>query len=141
MHLTRMVVRPNSKGKLDRLRLIGRFSDSTPAGFDPRTQDTSIQISDAQGQIFDTTIAAMHFMPRGKQTVAFWGGACFANGLTDGRFIIGKNGRVRFRTHGKGATQLRHVPGGPLIVTVRVGDVCSQEMMTLRTKQSTLIYP
>ncbi len=124
--------------KGDRLRLMGVFAPAIPSGFDPSTQDTSIQIADDQGTLFCTTITADHWMPMGKRSITFWDKkGSFSNGLTDGRFKLMKNGSVVFRTHGRKAT-IRTPMARRVQVSVAVGDMCSQTTTALRPTRNGL---
>ena len=132
-------LRPLSR-KGDRLRLMGQFAPKKPAGFDPRTQDTSIQLTDDQGALFCATVDSSHWMPMGKNTISFWtkkNQSNFANGLTDGRFTVKRNGSVIFRTHGT-KTKLRTPMARRVQITVRVGNQCSTTTTALRPTKSGL---
>jgi len=138
--LKKVVVRPTAKRRQDRLVVRGLYTRTMPLSFDATKQDTTLQIADAQGQIFCTTIAAKHFMPRGQHTMAFWGDGSFANGLSDGRFDLKANRSVAFRTHGRKA-QIRPSTGQTLRVTLRVGAHCSQTSLVPRAKKTVLLFP
>jgi len=131
LRLRKMAIRFQKNGRRTRLGMQGLFAKAMPAGFDPLTKETAIQITDPAGEIFGTTISGGHFMPVGKHRVGFWSDGSFSNGLTDGAFTIRKNGRVLFITHGKNA-QVRRAPAGPLTITVRVGNICAQETSNIR---------
>ena len=134
------VRRPGGKPHRKGLRLKAVYAESMPAGFDPKHQDTSIQLSDSRGQLFCKTIAASHWMKR-RGGFKFWDmNSSFAGGLSDGRFMTRRNGRVLFRTQGK-KVQLRSVDGGRLRVTVRVGGQCMQSSMALHERKNGLVFP
>ncbi len=138
--LRKLKLRPSGK-KRDRIRLQSQYSPVIVPGFDPLTYDTSIQLSDADGVIFCTTITADHWMVRQRRHLAFWDRkGQFSGGLSDGRFTVKRNGKVLFRTHGKKAP-LRTMGEGGVRVTVRTGAVCSQAEATLRARKATLIAP
>ena len=140
LDLRTVILRPTPPPHRDGLKLRSMFARLSPANFDPLTQDTSIQISDDEGQIFCTAIAAMHFMPRGRHGMGFWGDGSFSNGLTDGRFTVARDGSIHFRTHGAGA-RVRTSTGRNVRVTVRVGAQCSQAATSLRANESVLLFP
>ena len=123
----------------DRVKLHSIYAFRKPAGFDPLKQDTSVQISDQHRLLFCTTIGAMHWMPRGKRSVAFWDmHGTFAGGLSDGRFTTRRNQRVAFRTHGP-TPRLLEATTGQVRVIVRVGNQCTQLTGTLRGKKNALV--
>ncbi len=65
--------------------------------------------------------------------MGFWSHGWLSNGLTDGRFIVKRNGKIRFRTHGHGAgaqTSSNRMPR----VTVRIGNQCSQTSTPVRAE-------
>jgi hypothetical protein len=135
-----IAIRPDARPKRDRLKLRSIYTRNRPLSFDPLKQDTTIQVSDVDGQLFCTTISAGHFMPRGQHGVAFWGDGSFSGGLTDGLFTISPNRSVGFRTHGTRA-QVRPSTGRGLRITVRVGTHCSQTSVTPRVKKTALLFP
>lgn len=60
-----------------------------------------------------------------------WSLGSLSNGSTDGRSIVKRNGKIRFRTHGQGAgaqTSSNRMPR----VTVRIGSQCSQTSTPVR---------
>jgi hypothetical protein len=138
--LGKLMLRPGKK-RGDRIRLASQYSPAIPQGFDPLTHDTSIQLSDANGVIFCTTVTADHWMVRNRRHLAFWDRkGQFSGGLSDGRFTVKRSGQVLFRTHGK-KVRLRTMDAGAVRVTVRTGAVCSQAEATLRARKATLIAP
>src|SRR5436305_677248 len=73
----------------DRLRLQAIYSEVTPALFDPLKQDTSLQLSDASGPLFCTTIPAGRFRRTHRLVFAFTDPAArSAGGLESGEFRI-----------------------------------------------------
>jgi hypothetical protein len=125
-----------------RLRVKSVYSASTPNGFDPQSQDTTIQLSDRRGQLFCKTIEASHWMKVSKRMVKFWDMQhAYAGGLSDGRFTFKKNGTLMFHTLGSKKLQLRSLDGDTLKVTVRVGNRCSHASAALRSRTKALVYP
>ena len=64
---------PKPKLLLKRLSLTGLYAGVASESFDPLSQDTSVQVSDASGQLLCTTIEASHWMHRTRRKIAFWG--------------------------------------------------------------------
>jgi hypothetical protein len=126
----------------NRIRLRTRYSNMDLAPFDPTTQDTSLQISDAQGMIVCTTIAASHWRHPSKRVYKFVDKkGLFAGGLRKGRFKVMKSGKVQFTTRGK-KMSIRKSTGQNVKITLRIGNVCGIETKTLRTtKKARLLYP
>ena len=123
----------------NRLRLKARYA--TGAQFDPTTQDTTIQIADAGGEVFCQTVAASHWKRSHKRVYSFKDKrGAFAGGLAGGRFKARRNGVVRFRTRGRKVV-LRPIDGDRVLVTLRVGNQCARETMTLRTAKKGLDFP
>jgi len=118
-----------------------RYAVSTPTLFDPVSQDTTVQISDASGELFCQTIAAPHWKHPQARLYRFRDKAgLFAGGLKQGRFKVKRNGGVMFRTRGKNV-ELRSTDGDKVLVTVRVGNQCAHETMSLRTTKKALVFP
>src|SRR3989442_1409242 len=112
-----------------------------PESFDPGSEDTSIQISDANGQVFCQTVAARNWTHPRRRTFRFKDKkGLFAGGLRNGKFRLKKTGEIMFRTRGK-RVALRATDGRDVNVTVRVGDRCAQSRMTLRLKRKGLVFP
>jgi hypothetical protein len=135
-----MLRRPGARPHGKRLRLKSVYADAMPAGFDPLRNDTSIQISDRRGQLLCKTIAAHHWMKR-RKGFKFWDmNGSFAGGLSDGRFMVKRSGRILFRSQGK-KIQLRSIDGTTLRVTVRHGNRCTQSSMALHERKNALVFP
>jgi hypothetical protein len=125
----------------NRIRLRTRYSTMGLTVFDPSTQDTSIQISDSEGTLFCTTIAASHWKHPRKRLYRFSDKkGTFAGGLRKGRFKVMKSGKVLFSTRGK-KMSLRSTDGHAVRITVRVGSVCGIETKNLRVKKKALVFP
>jgi hypothetical protein len=125
----------------NRLKVKARYGTSASALFDPTRQDTTIQISDAGGQLFCQTIAAAHWKHPHRRLYRFKDKTGqFAGGLKNGRFKVKRDGGVVFRTRGK-KVSLRAVDGSTVLVTVRVGNQCARETMNLRTTKKALVFP
>jgi hypothetical protein len=143
LHVKRMKLMPTATATKNGLRLKVKalYADATPAGFDPATADTSIQISDANGQIFCQTVAASHWTSKNARIFKFIDrDGSFAGGLAKGRFKMKRNGKVLFLTRGKKLT-LRAPESDDVTVTVRVGNQCSQTKMSLRQAKHALVFP
>jgi hypothetical protein len=133
--------KPSAGPRGRKLRINSIFSQSTPAGFNPLQQDTSLQIADASGQLFCHTITADHWMSRRPRRYKFWDmQRMFAGGLSDGKFMVKKNGRIIFNTVGR-KVRLRSVEGSMVRITVRVGGQCSTSTAALRTSKKALRFP
>jgi uncharacterized repeat protein (TIGR01451 family) len=126
----------------DHLKLRTRYKMGVPAGFNPTTQDTEVQLSDANGQIFCANVAANHWSHPNRRVYRFKDKTgTFAGGLKKGRFRLKKNGKLAFVTRGKKMI-VREPTNDTVHITVRVGNVCAQETKQLRTKASkALVYP
>jgi hypothetical protein len=123
-----------------RVRVKAIYLPSTPAGFNPMHDDTTIQLSDKGGQLFCKTINASHFMKVGKRMVKFWEHGTYAGGLSDGRFTFKKNGTLLFQTVGT-KLRLRAIEGRSVKVTVRVGDRCSSSTADVHETRKAVRFP
>jgi hypothetical protein len=138
--LRRLVMKPPSGKKGNRLRLRVRDAGMPMDGFSATAGDTSIQIADADGQVFCQTIAKGNWKQR-KRVFRFRDRkAAFAGGLKKGAFKVKRNGQIVFRTNGKKVV-LRASHGGPVRVTLRVGSHCAQSTASLRPKRKSLVFP
>ncbi len=125
----------------NRLKVKARYAVASPTLFDPITQDTTLQISDAKGQLFCQTVAAANWKHPHRRLYRFRDKkGLFAGGLKKGRFKVKRNGAVMFRTRGK-KVNLRAIDGNSVLVTVRVGNQCARETMNLRTTKKALVFP
>jgi hypothetical protein len=142
LDLRRLKLRPGlSKGRGNRLRMRARASRFAVATFDPMSQDTSVQLSDANGQIFCQTVAAPHWKHPRRRLYRFRDKpGAFAGGLKRGNFKMKRSGKVIFRTRGK-TVSLRATDGQQVLVTLRVGNQCAQSRMSLRPKRNVLLFP
>jgi len=140
--VSRFLVRPPEiKVRGDRLRLATTWAAATPPLFDPLRQDTSIEIADAGGTLFCTTIGGAHWKRGHRLSYRFTDrSGAFAGGLQTGEFRITRNGNLLFTTRGRGMT-LRSPVGGTLRVSVRVGRECSRATMTVRPARKGLVFP
>ena len=129
---------PPARVRGDRLRLEAVYSEITPALFDPRKQDTSLQLSDASGLLLCTTIPAARFRHPHPFVFTFTDRA--AGGLESGQFRVNRRGNLLFRARGRG-DDLRPVSGGSVRLTLRVGDACARATMALRTSRKGLVFP
>jgi len=142
VNVKRLRLKPGTgKAHGNRIRLKIR-SNSIPAGFDPMTKDTSVQIRDANGDLFCTTVAASHWKNPHKRLFKFKDKAgTFAGGLKQGRFKMRKSGKLIFATRGK-KMNLRESDGKNVMIVIRAGDQCLKEQRTLRqTKKKGLVFP
>jgi uncharacterized repeat protein (TIGR01451 family) len=142
LDLRRLKLRPGvSKGRGNRMRMAARASRFAVAAFDPMSQDTSVQISDANGQIFCQTVAAPHWKHPRRRLYRFRDKpGAFAGGLKKGNFKMKRSGKIVFRTRGK-KMSLRSTDGQQVLVTLRVGNQCAQSRMSLRTTRNVLLFP
>jgi hypothetical protein len=124
-----------------RLRMNGRYTLPASALFDPTTQDTTIQIAAATGELFCQTIAAGQWRhPHGRLYRFRDQRGLPASGLGKGLFRTDGSGIVRFRARGR-TFELPPTGGNHIVVTVRVGNECARETMNLRTTRKTLLFP
>ena len=104
-------------------------------------QDTSLQLSDASGTLFCTTIPAGRFRHTQRLVFAFTDRTARAvGGLERVEFRINRRGNLLFRARGRGV-DLRSVVGGSVRVTLRVGNACARTTMALRTSRKGLVFP
>jgi hypothetical protein len=112
-----------------------------PPEFDQMSQDTSLQIADANGQVFCHTIEAQNWKHPRRRIYRFKDKArAFAGGLGRGKFVMKKKGGIAFTTAGK-KMQLPATAGGEMVVTLRVGNQCAQAQMNLRTNRKGFVFP
>src|SRR5207249_3824546 len=97
----------------NRLKVKARYAASASALFDPTAQDTTLQISDANGELFCQTIAAAHWKHPHRRLYRF-----------KGKKVV-----------------LRATGGDNVLVTVRVGNQCARERMDLRTTKKAIVFP
>src|SRR5206468_4867027 len=99
---------PPARVRGDRLRLQAIYSEVTPALFDPLKQDTSLQLSDASGTLFCTTIPAGRFRHTQRLVFAFTDRAArAAGGLERVEFRINRRGNLLFRRAAAASTCAR----------------------------------
>jgi len=140
--LQRMRVRSaGSKGR--RLALKALYLRSVRPGFDPTTQDTTVQIADSHGELFCKTIAAAKWKRRdGGHAFLFRDPqGRFAGGLAGGRFRVKRNGKVIFSTRGRKTMEMRATKDRTLSLAVRIGDLCMQTTAALRSNRKGLVFP
>jgi hypothetical protein len=138
----RFMLRPaGGKARSNRLRIAAEYASATPPLFDPLRQDTTVQLSDAAGEAFCTTIAAARWRRARRLAYHFADRAGkFAGGLDAGEFRINRNGNLLFGVRGRGVA-LRELDPGNVRLTVRVGRECSSSTMALRPGRKGLVYP
>jgi uncharacterized repeat protein (TIGR01451 family) len=141
LDLRSMKIRRSTGKAGNRLRVKARYAASAPADFDPMHQDTQVQISDANGQIFCQTVTADHWTHKHRPVFRFKDKTrSFAGGLKIGKFRMKRNGEVMFRTRGK-QLALAATDGRDVQVTVRVGNRCATSEMSLHSKRKALVFP
>ena len=124
----------------DRIELSSSYASSAPGDFDPLTEGASLQISDANGPVFCAAVPANHWKKTKRGLTFVDKSGTLARGLSDGTFVVKKNGSVDFRAQGRRA-QLRTTDGKNLRITVGVGNACSQAGMSLHPKKTGLVFP
>jgi hypothetical protein len=138
--VSHLELRPASAGGGTRVELRARYAPAAPPLFDPAAKDTSVQISDAQGSLLYATVAASHWAHPARRRYRFEDNAgAFAGGLTKGDFRVRRDGAVAFRTRGR--TDARATSGANVRVTIRVGEECAQDTMSLRARRTALVFP
>lgn len=142
----RISIRRAGKTTRQRLRLKARFATRVPAGFNPRLEGTTLQISDRQGTVFcedipfkpDERWEAMGVFPFRDKS------GTLAGGLKRARFHyrIKKQGPAVLEARGKNMS-LRAPANNPVRITVRVGSQCARVLTTLQAKgrQGGLVFP
>ena len=141
LELRGMRLRQAAGKKPSRFRMRARYAAIVPAGFDPMTADSSLQIADANGQVFCQTVGAPNWTHPRRRLFRFRDKtAAFAGGLKVGKFRMKRKGDIMFATRGK-RLQLRATDGHDLRVIVRVGSQCAQSEMSLRPKRKVLVFP
>src|SRR5262249_9589713 len=119
----------------------GVYAAGGTGEFDPLTQDTSLQVSDASGPLLCATIGGEHWRRRGRNAFVFHDAAgSFAGGLGDGQFTRRPGGPYRFTARGTGRHR-RPSTGRRLVFTLRVGNSCSQSSVELREQKRGLVTP
>jgi len=140
LDLRRLRIRMRA-GLSGQLRVKARYAAATPADFDPMTQDTEIQISDPEGQVFCHTVTAPNWKHPHTRLYRFKDKKqLFAGGLRVGNFRVKRSGALMFVTRGK-KVPMRETDGKQLRVTVRVGNQCATTEMTLRPAHKALVFP
>jgi uncharacterized repeat protein (TIGR01451 family) len=138
--LQKGMLKPLKKGGT-KLRLKTGYADVAVASFDPMSQDTTIQIADASGELFCQTVATSNWKHPRKRIFKFRDKqGLFAGGLKRGLFKMRKDGAIVFRTNGK-RMALRTPDGSNLKITLRVGDQCATSTAPLRVKRKALVFP
>jgi uncharacterized repeat protein (TIGR01451 family) len=142
LQVRRLTLKATAKKRVGtRIRLKAGFSDYTPAGFDPMTGDTTVQISDPSGIVFCQKMPAATWTHRRPTVFRFKDKTgAVAGGLRKSRFKMKNSGAIKFRTAGK-QVAVRATGGKNLKVTIGVGGQCSQAMTELRTKKNYVVLP
>jgi hypothetical protein len=141
LELRRLMLKPTAKVGGNGLNLRARSAGFSPAGFDPSTQYTTLQLADGRGTLFCQTVEAPHWKHPSPRMFRFRDKtSAFAGGLKRGKFKVKRNGQIVFRTRGK-KMALRPTDGGPVRVTLRVGNQCAQFTATLHAKRKALVFP
>ena len=127
------------KGK-GRLRLRSRLGPIGITEQTPLSEDTTIQFSNANGQLLCATVGHEHWMPMHGDT-KFWDrSGALAKGLQDGTIHVKRDGTVIFRTYSN-IMDLSSYNKPQLKVTVRVGNKCSRGTVALRQRKDRLVVP
>jgi hypothetical protein len=140
--LRKMSVRTKPQSRKNRLRLSTQYAARAPDGFDPGLQGTSLQLRDADGDFFCQSIPFKSDARSTKKGVFKFRDKTgqMAGGLRKARFKIKKkqNGRVVFRTKGK-KMSFRDIVGTDVTVTIAVGNQCTTQTASLRSKKGVKI--
>jgi hypothetical protein len=138
LNLRRMRVRTKPQIGKNRLRIKARYAAQAPADFDPGLQVTTLELRDGDGNFFCEQIPFKSdrkwrmmgkFMFRDKTGLV-------AGGLRRALFKIQKkkNNRVIFKTRGR-KMPFRDLVGNDVTVTLAVGNLCTQQTVSLKTKK------
>jgi hypothetical protein len=135
--ISRMAVRTKPQAGKNKLRLKAQYAARAPEGFDPQAQGTTLQIRDSDGNFFCHQIPLKtdrKWLKKGIWKLKDKSGL-MAGGLNRARFKVRKkDGRVIFNARGK-KMQFRDVVGTEVTVTLAVGNQCTQQVASLRTKK------
>jgi hypothetical protein len=133
--LARMVMRERPQAARDSLRLRSRAVAGSTSSLNPASDGVTLQLSDANGQLYCHDIALATTKGALKHGVFRFRDrtGTLAAGLQRVRFKIRKDGRIVFRAAG-GKMNLRPATDNGLRVTLRVGDLCLQTSATLRSR-------
>ncbi len=144
--LRRMVMKLPPKAGKQRLRLRGRTRTALSDGFDPARDRVTLQVADHDGQLYCHDVplkATKRSLKRGVFRFRDRTGK-LAAGLRNARLKIRKNGTAIFRTKGRKMTY-RMPKGTDMMVTLRLGGVCTQAPTTMRARErksgTRLAYP
>jgi hypothetical protein len=107
-----------------RLQFKTVFGPVPPASLDPMSGDTSLQIADANGQLFCTTIESQYWSRMGQRGYAFRKRlAGPPAGIAIGRLRLDRRGTALFETQAW-MRPLSREPGDDIHATLRVGGLC-----------------
>jgi hypothetical protein len=135
--ISRMRVRTKPEAGKNKLRLKATYAARAPEGFDPQSQGTTLQLRDSEGNFF------CHEIP--LKTDRLWikkgiwklkdKSGLMAGGINRARFKVRKkDSRVIFKARGK-KMQFRDIVGSEVTVTLAVGNQCTQQVASLKTKK------
>ncbi|MFN8543414.1 MAG: hypothetical protein U0807_04330 [Candidatus Binatia bacterium] len=139
----RLAIRPDPRSPRslrNKLRVKARTRVFAPDSGVPLTEDTTLQVRDARGELFCRTIDAPRWSRFTPRVVRFKDRpGDYAGGLMKGRWKVRRNGTVVFRTRGR-KMRMRRPQGSELTVTLRLGNQCVQTSRPLRqTKLGVLV--
>jgi len=122
------------------MRVDAVYAPATPPFFDPLTEDTSVQIRDSNGELVCATLGATHWEHPHARLYRFQDrGGTRSGGLAEARFEVTRAGQVVFHARGRGP--LRPTNGAGMLVTVRVGTLCSHSALDLRSRKKAFVFP
>jgi hypothetical protein len=136
--IKKMSLRTRPDLSKNKLNINARFASQAPAGFDPGTQGATLQLRDSEGNFFCEQIpfkANARQIKKGLFKFRDKTGL-IAGGLRRGKFKMqkSKQNRVMFRTVGR-KMQFREPVGSDVTVTLAVGNQCTQQSASLRTRK------
>ncbi len=131
---------PKTHAHGNRMRIDAIYSPAVPPLFDPRTEDTSVQIRDDSGELVCAVLPASQWERPHPLLYRFRDrqGAT-SGGLTQARFEVNRDGHLVF--HASGRVPLRSTDGAAVLVTLRVGNSCAHSTLDLRSRRQGLVFP
>ncbi|HJQ83312.1 MAG TPA: hypothetical protein VKA21_04505 [Candidatus Binatia bacterium] len=142
LELRRLRLKSTAKRPTGRkLRLKAGYASYTPAGFDPMSARTTVQVSDAEGVVFCQSMPLAAWRHPRKRVFRFRDRTgTLAGGLRQSRFDMRKSGAIGFRVAGA-SVAVRPPSGADVQVTVAVGGRCSRATAALRARRNVLRFP
>ena len=136
--IRKMSLRTKPEAAKNRLRLKTQYTAQAPAGFDPGLQGTQLQVRDSEGTLLCQKIPFKSDAKWVKKGVFKFTDktGLMASGIRRAKFKIQKkhSNRVMFRTNGK-KMSYREPVGSDLTVTIAVGNQCTTQTASLRSKK------